>query len=156
MYFCAATMTLSIKFEGSKALSNQNLLTLVGNAGHWSAEFPLLSHKDYVVFSPKIQGGHDADWTAKKTINKPGQKLSSTLQQSSFPSHLLCLNSWSTPFGVRIWRPITSLRRATAVPIQMHPTNEPFFYLFLEAAPLLNLVASHILGLIARPKRRNK
>ena len=66
MYFCAATMTLSIKFEGSKALSNHNLITLVGNAGHWSAGFPLLNHEDYVVFSPKIRGGRDADSTAKK------------------------------------------------------------------------------------------
>lgn len=48
-------MILSIKFEGSKALSNQNLITLVGNAGHLSAGFPLLSHEDYVMFSPEIQ-----------------------------------------------------------------------------------------------------
>ena len=40
--------------------------------------------------------------------------------------------------------------------LQMHPTNALCFYLFLECAPLLPFMVSHIPRFIARPKRRKK
>ena len=70
---------------------------------------------------------------------------------------LQCLNSGSASFWCRIWRPITSLRRARSVPIQrlfqMQPTTATFFSLFLEDARLLSFMASHIPRFFACPKK---
>ena len=75
-------------------------------------------------------------------------------------TQLLCLNSGFASFRGRIWRPVTSQRSAKAVPIQrllqMQPTNEAFFSLFLDDALLLCFVASHIPRFFALPKKKKE
>ena len=77
--------------------------------------------------------------------------LSETVAVSQFG---VCIHQRS------IWRPITSLGHAKAVPIrgllQMQLTNVAFFSLFLEDAPLLSFVASHIPRFFAAHKRIKK
>ena len=70
---------------------------------------------------------------------------------------MLCLNSGSTSFGSRIWRPIAPHCRMKAVPNSKAPPNAAFFSLSLEDAQLLSFVASHTPDFLrARKKEERK
>ena len=106
-------------------------------------------------------------WDEILSLKENGQKMNVKRGENIFllvlkdpKNQLLCLNWGSASIRGRIWRPITSLRHAKAVPIrrllQMQSTHAAFFSLFLEDARLLSFMASHIPRFSVLPEKEER